>query len=80
MKTLLEICSEHESNDFAFIPHGLHQMTTNAAFRRQILLHNNFLTTIAVVAIHEIPKKVMKEKVAIKLLKILGIKFLEETH
>ena len=55
-------------------------MTTNTAFRRQILLHNNFLAAIAVVAIHEIPKKAMKEKVAKKLRKILGIKFLEETH
>ena len=63
MKALMVRCSEDGSNDFAFIPYGLTQMIANETYRRQIVLHNNFLAAMAVVPIHIISKTMIKEKV-----------------
>ena len=80
MKTLMARCSEDGSNDLVFIPYGLTQISTNMTYRRQIVLHNNFLAAMAVVPIHGISKTAMKEKLEGKLQKILELKSIEETH
>lgn len=54
-------------------------MTTNKKIRRQLILQNNFLETLAVVPNHGISQKGMKDKVEDKLNKIPGIQSIEGT-
>ena len=80
MKTLLVRFSEDSNTDFSFILYELSQMKTNETYRRQFVLHNNFLTNMAVVLIHGISKEGMKEKTEEKLHNIPGIRSIEETY
>ena len=80
MKTLLAKCSEDGNTNFSFILYGLSQITTNETYRRQIVLQNNILANMAVVPIHGISKKGMKDKAQEKLIRTPGIRSIEVSH
>ena len=80
MKKLLARCSEDSNTDLSFIPYELSQMTTDETYRRQFVLHNNFLANMAMVLIQNISKEGTKEKAEEKLYKIPGLRSIEKTH
>ena len=80
MKKLLARCSVDGNTDFSFIPYGLSQTTTNETYRRQFVLHNNFLANMVVVPIKGISKEGIQEKAEEKLYKTSELRSIKETH
>ena len=48
LKALMTRCSEDSNNEFTYIPYGLLQMTTAETYRRQIIVQNNFIASMAI--------------------------------
>ena len=78
LKVLLAKCSEDPEKKFAFVPFNLTQMTSNSIYRRQIIIHNNFITPTVVIPEHGITKKAMKKRLYNKLIKLSEVYGIEK--
>ena len=67
LKTLMARFLEDPNNEFTFIPYGFLQMTNAETYRRQIIVQNNFIASMAIMPIYGVTKIAMIDKVHEKL-------------
>ena len=67
LKTLMARFLEDPNNEFTSIPYGFFHMTNAETYRRQIIVQNNFIASMAIVPIYGVTKIAMTDKVHEKL-------------